>query len=187
MHSEFPASKVNLSGLPPHWFPIEPTTWLYTTALNIPGVGTKKVKISRSQIPIQGGFAVTGQSAQGQTLPVVLCDLNEGSWSSYVAASRAKSREGLFLTEPVSLETLNSHPIPFSLVCETVRFDVFEQNARITWGFATGNKQILPDLEANEFQAFSQEKYHYCYPLNTTKRKGLQHHEQPEPKRMCSS
>jgi hypothetical protein len=44
-------------------------------------------------------------------------DLHEGGFAAYVAASRPTSREGLCLSRPVSLETLN-RPLPYDLHVE---------------------------------------------------------------------
>jgi hypothetical protein len=87
---EFPDSPVKLEGLPQGYFPITPVTFSFTASLNRDGK-TEKLKFSCHQIPIQTGFTVTGHSAQGKTLPTVLVHLHEGSFGSYVAASRARS------------------------------------------------------------------------------------------------
>ncbi|KAF9061536.1 hypothetical protein BDP27DRAFT_1178820, partial [Rhodocollybia butyracea] len=78
---EFPESKVKLDGLPQGFFPIVPRTWKFSTVIDVPGEGKVVVRISRTQLPFQAAFAVTGHSAQGQTLPVVLCNLHEGGWA----------------------------------------------------------------------------------------------------------
>ena len=39
----------------------------------------------------QPGFAYTGYSAQGKTVPKMLCALQEGGFAANVAASRARS------------------------------------------------------------------------------------------------
>jgi hypothetical protein len=59
------------------------------------------------QLSIQPALAVTGQSAQGRTLPKVLVNLHEGGFSAYVAASCAKTCDGLSITEHVRLTQLN--------------------------------------------------------------------------------
>ncbi|KAG1894375.1 uncharacterized protein F5891DRAFT_961688, partial [Suillus fuscotomentosus] len=92
---EFPASKVQLSGLPPHFFPVVPMTWTFTTLLQDDQGNEHKLRITRHQLPIQPAFAVTGHSAQGKTLPSVLVNLHEGGFSAYVAASWARTCEGL--------------------------------------------------------------------------------------------
>ncbi|KAE9387267.1 hypothetical protein BT96DRAFT_1005290 [Gymnopus androsaceus JB14] len=153
---KFPDSKVHLDGLPPKCYLIEPTTWSWTTIVDLPGRGATKVKIYRSQLPIQLGFCVTGHSAQGQMLPVVLCDLKGGSWAAYVAASRARSRHGLFIVEPVTLADLNSSTLPWELQSENLRFEILEHNTRVTWSFLPGLCKPLPDSEANAFQLFRQ-------------------------------
>lgn len=167
----FPDSKIHLEGLPPQCYPIKPTTWSCTTVVNVPDQGPMKIKICRTQLPIQCGFAVTGHSAQGQTLLVVICSLKGGSWPAYVVASRAKTRFGLFLTERVTLEDLNSRAVPMHLWFETNRFEILEHNTRVTWGFIQGTCKSLPDWEANNFQAFGLEQYRFHFPQNDTSEK----------------
>jgi hypothetical protein len=77
---EFPDSKVNLPGLPSHFFPITPVKSNFATSLTSDNGEKMKVKITRQQLPIQPAFAVTGHSAQGKTLPNVLTDLHEGGF-----------------------------------------------------------------------------------------------------------
>ncbi|KAI6094669.1 hypothetical protein EDD17DRAFT_1497457, partial [Pisolithus thermaeus] len=79
VYVEFPNSKVQLSDLPKGYFTITPVKWTFTTLLTRPDSSTPdKVHISRSQLPIEPAFAVTGHSAQGKTLPKVLVNLSEG-------------------------------------------------------------------------------------------------------------
>lgn len=114
---KFPHSKVEIPGLPRTYFPITPVTWPFTTLLNKEDGSKEKIRVSRSQLPIQPAYAITGHSAQGKTLPKVLVDLSNGGFAAYVAASRAKSREGLCLIQPVMLDQLNK-PLPADLLAE---------------------------------------------------------------------
>ncbi|KAG2739422.1 hypothetical protein P692DRAFT_20675553, partial [Suillus brevipes Sb2] len=123
----FPHSKVQLTGLPLGVFPILPSTWTFTTLLDC-NRSQKKIRVTRHQIPIQPGFAVTGHSSQGKTLPKVIVNLHEGGFAAYVAVSRARTREGLCLTRPVSLQHLNKR-IPTDLLHEVSRFDALEHNS----------------------------------------------------------
>jgi len=75
------------------------------------------IHVNRQQIPIQPAFAVTGQSAEGKTLPNVLADLHEGGFTAYVIASQPTSHEGLCLSRPVSMDVLN-HPLSYDLHIE---------------------------------------------------------------------
>ncbi|KAH7921155.1 hypothetical protein BV22DRAFT_1019909, partial [Leucogyrophana mollusca] len=103
----FPYSKVELTGLPKGVFPILPVPWTLNTLLPDGDSMQQKLKITRHQLPIQPAFAVTGHSAQGKTLPKVLVNLHEGGFGAYVAASRARSRDGLCITETITLDQLN--------------------------------------------------------------------------------
>jgi hypothetical protein len=84
---EFPTSKVNLPGLPEKHFPIIPISWGFICILENAHGEKIKYHITRQQVPVQPAFGVTGQSAQGKTLPKVLANMHEGGFSAYVAAS----------------------------------------------------------------------------------------------------
>ncbi|KIK37428.1 hypothetical protein CY34DRAFT_57414, partial [Suillus luteus UH-Slu-Lm8-n1] len=99
-----------LMGLPKGIFPIMPVTWTFTTLLKCNG-SQKKVCITPHQVPIQPAYAVTGHSAQGETLPSVIVNLHEGGFAAYVAASRAHTWNGLSLTCPVSMQQLNKQKL----------------------------------------------------------------------------
>jgi hypothetical protein len=143
---EFPDSNVTLPGLPKGYFPIVPVKSTFTTQLVSEDGTTYTIRLTRSQLPVQPGFAVTGQSAQGKTLPCVLANLHEGGFGAYVAASRARNREGLCITEPVTLQQLNKL-IPHSLLLETKRLAAIEHNTYIRYGFSQGILQTVPDPE----------------------------------------
>ena len=146
---EFPNSKVNIPTLPPQYFPITPISWCFTTLItDIHGI-KHKIKVIRQQLPIQPAFAVTGQSAQGKTLPKVLVNLHEGGFGAYVAASRAKTRDGLCITEHVTLAQLNKS-LPDDLYKEMKKFDIIEQNTYIQHGFQSGHIQDIPDAESEK-------------------------------------
>ena len=108
------------------------------------------LKIMRSQLPIQPAFAVTGHSAEGKTLPSVLTDLKEGGFAAYVAASRPRSRQGLFLTEAVTLDDLNNKHLPYTLLqeCTSKRLNALEHNTNIHYGFQDGPLHHVPDPES---------------------------------------
>lgn len=145
---EFPDSPVKLEGLPQGYFPITPVTFSFTASLTRECDGqTEKLKFSRHQLPIQPGFAVTGHSAQGKTLPKVLVGLHEGGFASYVAASRAKSRTGLCITQAVRLSDLNK-PLPHDLFVEINRLGVLEKNTLVRHGFSSGALLPVPDPES---------------------------------------
>lgn len=67
------------------------------------------LKIVRRQLPIAPGFAVTIHWTQGQNLDPLLVDVcisdTCSRQSCYVALSRCKSREGIFLVRPFDLQT----------------------------------------------------------------------------------
>lgn len=102
--------------------------------------------INRRQLPVQPEFAVTGHSAEGKTLPDILANLYEGGISAYIAASRPTSQEGLCITRPVTLETLN-RPIPYDLYIEYRHLQIMEHNTLIKYGLESGTMQEVFDPE----------------------------------------
>ena len=142
---EFPESNVHLPHLPPQHFPITPHTWKFSTVITDGPAGVKRtVHVSRTQLNLQPAFAITGHAAQGKTLPQVLANLHEGGFAAYVSASRAQTREGLYLTEAVKLEDLN-RPVSSDLRYECRRLERLEHNTRVSYGLETG--PLLPLLE----------------------------------------
>jgi ATP-dependent exoDNAse (exonuclease V) alpha subunit len=89
---EFLDSPVQLDGLPQGYFPITPVTWSFMASFVRDADGQhERIRLSLYQVPIQPGFAVTGHSSQGKSLPKVLVSLHDGGFAAYVAASRAMS------------------------------------------------------------------------------------------------
>ena len=140
---EFPDSPIKLSDLPRGFFPITPLTFTFTT-----NIRDTKVRITRHQLPIQPAFAVTGHFAQGKGLPKILTPLHEGGFAAYVAASRAFSRNGLCITQPVRQQELNT-PIPYNLYTENRRLQALEHNTQITHNFSNQTYIPVPDPEGD--------------------------------------
>ncbi|KAK6997322.1 PIF1-like helicase-domain-containing protein [Favolaschia claudopus] len=145
----FPLSDVNLPGLPERHVLLSPIDSTFTTAT--PGClssdGTsKKVRVKRMQADYEIGFAVTGHSSQGKTLPVVVTDLNIGGSAAYVAASRPTTRQGLIILEEVCKGTLNK-PLPHDLFLESKRLEALEHNTRVRHGFLNEPVIEVPDTE----------------------------------------
>ncbi len=62
---------------------------------------------SYTQFPLQLAWTVTIHKAQGKTLPAVHVDLGRGAFApgqTYVALSRARSLETIWLTSPIRRE-----------------------------------------------------------------------------------
>ncbi|KAE8230690.1 hypothetical protein CF326_g4303 [Tilletia indica] len=110
----------NLSGLDPGCLPILPTSSTFTFSLAEDNNIVRR--ISRRQLPLQPGFAMTVHSAQGVTCNTgVVVDLRRGGFPAYVAASRATRREDIFLITNVTTKQLNSPPLPLTLRFELKR------------------------------------------------------------------
>ena len=75
---EIPKSKVQHSNPPPKYFPVELLTWNFTSSIHVdPEEPDKftKCRVHDSQLSCEPGFASTGHSAQGKTLPKIACTL----------------------------------------------------------------------------------------------------------------
>jgi ATP-dependent exoDNAse (exonuclease V) alpha subunit len=61
------------------------------------------------QIPLRPAWAVTIHKSQGQTYDEVVIDMGRGAFSpgqTYVALSRVRSLEGLYLTRAIQLKDI---------------------------------------------------------------------------------
>ncbi|KAE8250215.1 hypothetical protein A4X13_0g4891 [Tilletia indica] len=113
----------SLSGLDRGCLPIYPTSSTFTFALHNDTTAVRR--ISRRQLPLQPGFAMTVHSAQGITCKSgVVVDLRKGGFPAYVAASRATRREDIHLIAEVTTAQLNSPALPLSLRDELKRLRV---------------------------------------------------------------
>ena len=150
---EFPDSVTEIPGLPLRCFPLTPMAWKFSTSLEDGQGGKRNAHVQRVQLNLQPAFAITGHAAQGKTLPQVLVDLSEGGFSAYVSASRARTREGLFITNTISLEDLNK-PVNSDLGQECRRLERLEHNTKVQYGFESG-KLMLPLDPASEIDVSS--------------------------------
>jgi hypothetical protein len=142
---------------------LEPLTWNFTSLVHIDPEKPNefsKCRVQHSQMSCQPGFASTGHSAQGKTLPKILCALHEGGFAAYVAASRATSRRGLAIFQPVTLDDLN-HRLPSDLVQEEKRHEIMEHNTLVKYGFIQADILSVPDPEGETAENFPQGKPHY--------------------------
>lgn len=135
---EFPDSTVEIPGLPTHCFPLTPTMLKFNISLENAEGDKRNTHVLRTQLTLQPAFAIAGHAAQEKTLPQVLVDLSEGGFSAYVSASRARTREGLFITNTICLEDLNK-PVNSDLRQECRRLERLEHNTRVQYGFESGN------------------------------------------------
>lgn len=145
---EFPGcrSAFTLDGLPPGHYPIYPDS----VSLDIPVIIDGKeqlLPVHRYQLPIQLGFSSTAHGAQGKTLSSIGSDLGCGGAMAYVIASRARSRDGLALLRPVTLQALNQRP-PRDLRIEHQRQMALQHNTLVRHGYTTGSLVEIPEPEA---------------------------------------
>ncbi|CAD6984106.1 unnamed protein product, partial [Tilletia controversa] len=74
---------------------------------------------------------MTIHSAQGVTSDSgVIVDLRSGGFEAYVAASRATSKEAVFLVAPTSIHQLNQPTLPRPLKSELTRLHSIASNTR---------------------------------------------------------
>lgn len=106
------------------------------------------ITVQRHQLPLQLAFACTAHGAQGRTLSSVASNLNFGGTKAYVVASRARTREGLVLTEPVQLRHLNTR-CPGDLTLETARLAALEHNTLVKLHRLPGPLIPVPNPEGN--------------------------------------
>ncbi|CAD6927810.1 unnamed protein product [Tilletia controversa] len=122
-----------LSGLERGCLPIYPcaSTFSFSFANGENGVH----RISRQQLPLQPGFAMTVHSARGITCHGgVVVDLCRGGFPAYVSASRATRRQDIYLVGEVSRKQLNSPPLPTKLQHELSRLQAIARKTTIEHG-----------------------------------------------------
>ncbi|KAE8236901.1 hypothetical protein A4X13_0g8990 [Tilletia indica] len=89
-------------------------------------------QVTRHQLPLQPGFAMTVHSAQGVTSQSgIIVDLTTGGFEAYVAASRATTRDAVYLVSATTKEQLNRPPLPESLVTELERLREIAAKTRL--------------------------------------------------------
>ncbi|KAE8231702.1 hypothetical protein CF326_g3281 [Tilletia indica] len=134
------AATWSLTGLDPGSLPIYPTSSTFTFALHDEGTAVRR--ISRRQLPLQPGFAMTVHSAQGITCKSgVVVDLRQGGFPAYVAASRATRREDIYLIAEVTTTQLNTPKLPPALQSELARLQLLATATRDTHGGNTWRLQ----------------------------------------------
>ena len=144
---EFPDADFQLDGLPKNHFPIKAVSGRITQVMRKKIDNARwRMEATRYQLAFELGFAVTGHSAQGKTMDCVVCDLNSLDGGGYVAASRARTREGLVITRPVTLQVLN-RPLKHELVFELRRLNVLSHNTLVRHGYLDEPLLNVPDFE----------------------------------------
>jgi len=146
---EFPDANFQLDGLPQNHFPIKAVSGRVSQVMKKVSDGSRwQMDASRYQLPFELAFAITGHAAQGKTMDCgVACDLNELGAGGYVAASRAPTREGLIITRPVTLSTLN-RPLKRELILEISRLDAMAHNTLVRYGYLNDDLVVVPDFES---------------------------------------
>ncbi|KAF5350421.1 hypothetical protein D9758_012447 [Tetrapyrgos nigripes] len=184
---EFPDSTLKIPGLPKKHFPILPQKFSFTTMLLDEQGNPLKVKCYRQQLPFQPAFAVTGHSAQGQTMLIVICTLRDTGSAAYVAASRARTRHGLFILEEITLKDLNEPKISYELQRECARLDDLEHNTLVQWEFINDKFHTVSDIEGES--DLKPIHYYFDEPSNSTNvipTKCKAQSMQSKPKKICS-
>ena len=105
--------------------------------LKLPGL-----KVTRNQIPLTPGFAVTDYKVQGATFKTAVLDLRRGQkvrkeshkrfCSTYVQLSRLQSLDGVQLLERIELSFINQKP-HINLQQARKELDIFSDNTLSSW------------------------------------------------------
>lgn len=105
-----------------------------------------------TQFPLKLAYAFTIHKAQGQTYEKVILDLNSHIFAPgqlYVALSRAKSLQGLFLTKPVTYSDIISDNSIFEFLDK-----VGTDNSTETTVDAFSSPAVIPDEACDDFASF---------------------------------
>jgi hypothetical protein len=102
------------------------------------------MSLTRHQVPIAPAWAVTDYKAQGSTYDKIIVDLHSQNsrnksrpshkkyCSTYVQLTRARSLQGLFLLQPVTLQDLSGKPDKL-LIDEDERIAELAMSTDIAW------------------------------------------------------
>jgi hypothetical protein len=94
--------------------------------------------------------------------------MHDSVFAAYVAASRARTREGLCLTERVVAAQLNKH-VSNDLFAEIQHFEALEHNSLVSHGFRQGELINVPDAEGESRLNNCSLSIHYSDPNATVK------------------
>jgi len=111
-----------------------------------------------------------GPISSRKTLPKVLTHLHEGGFGAYFVASRACNRNGLCITEPVTLQDLNK-PLPYNLCIKADHLATLEHNMYIHYGFREGSLCSVQDPESERHVKKTNFTTSFDVPDATQKRK----------------
>jgi hypothetical protein len=144
---EFPDADIQLDGLPKNHVPIKAVSGHVSQMMTRKdGNSQWRMEATRYQLPFELAFAITGHSAQGKTMNGVVCDLNTADVGGYIAASRARTRQGLVLIRDVTLQLLNV-PLRCELVLEMRRLEALAHNTLVRFGYSSAKVVEVPDFE----------------------------------------
>lgn len=123
----------------------------------------KKPYIQRTtQFPVKLAYAFTIHKAQGQTYDKVIIDLNSHIFAPgqlYVALSRVKSLDGLFLTKPITYSDIISDNSVFKFL-NKIRMSNKEKNEvkKEELAYTENNNDIITNPICDNFICFIQHK-----------------------------
>ncbi len=111
------------------------------------------MSVTRLQIPMTPGFAVTDYKVQGATFRTAVLDLHRHSksrdkgshkrfCSTYVQLSRLQTLDGVGLLQPITLDDIGSKPHP-KLQDESLKLDSMLDQTLLLWTYQFNQRRLV--------------------------------------------
>ena len=127
--------KVQVEGLPKNWFPMTPSTCVWSLD------SEENVEIVRKGFPMVPDFSCTIHLATGRTIKSEIGDLggfedrpsHRAAMEAYIGLSRTTDAEGILITRPFPPKLFQQGPQPFP----TYLMDVLQGKKDFDWNECT--------------------------------------------------